>query len=156
MNFAPYGPFVVPMNVEMKSDELALQFMQANPLLNDASGVYVFIDAKRGLPVYVGLCSSFGSRIAGHFNKQHNAQLREFLKTEGVEVSLLLVALAANDEANLPSNQRVLRRIARTDHDYKAIQKLERLLIGTCQAVNNELFNLQSTSFTEKLMFPVI
>ncbi len=118
---------------------MSLRSKEANSLLNDASGVYVFADDSRDLPVYVGRCSSFGSRIASHFNKQYNAGLHDFLNLVEVKVSLLLIALATNDESDVPSRQRTLRRVAKTDHDYPAIIRLEGSLIVACLAVNNNL-----------------
>ena len=100
MKFQTYGPFSVPMNEELKADLLAKQFNKKKGHLNEASGVYIFING--GLPVYVGKAEkdSFGTRIPNHFNRPHNPKLKELFDRKA-QVSLLLIALAKENGDDL-------------------------------------------------------
>ena len=140
MKFQTYGPFSVPMNEELKADLLAKQFNKKKGHLNEASGVYIFING--GLPVYVGKAEkdSFGTRIPNHFNRPHNPKLKELFDHKA-QVSLLLIALAKENGDDL--------RIAETNKagHHSAIHQLEESLIGACLAVNPDLFNVSSVGF---------
>ncbi len=140
MKFQTYGPFSVPMNKVNKSDELAKQFNEKREHLNEASGVYIFING--GLPVYVGQAQkrSFGARIADHFNKPHNPKLKEWFGDPKAQVSLLLIALAKE-------NGDLRKAEANKAGHHSAIHRLEESLIGACLAVNPDLFNVSSVGF---------
>jgi hypothetical protein len=119
---------------------LAKQFNKQRERLNEASGVYIFING--GLPVYVGQAQkrSFGSRIADHFNKPHNPKLKEWFGDRKAQVSLLLIALEKGNGD--------LRKAetSKAGH-HSAIHRLEESLIGACLAVNPKLFNVSSVGF---------
>ena len=149
MKFLPFGPFSIPLEVSEKSTALAKLFDEVSTDLNHAPGVYIFIDDKSGLPVYVGQAQrrSFGSRLADHFNKPHNSQLSEFLGASGTQASLLLLALATDND--------VLRRANRTTiAHHQIIHRLEVLLIKDCLAVNQNLFNASSVNFFRYTRIP--
>jgi hypothetical protein len=140
MKFQTHGPFGVPMNKDLKSDDLAEQFKRKNEHLNEASGVYIFING--GLPVYVGQAKkrSFGARIAQHFNKPHNQELKNVFDDTKGQVSLLLIALAkGNGDLRKAETNKAAH--------HSAIDRLEESLIGACLAVNPDLFNVSSVGF---------
>ena len=140
MKFQTYGSFSVPMNEELKSDNLAKQFNKKREHLNEASGVYIFING--GLPVYVGEAPkrSFGARIANHFNGRGNAKLKEWFGDPKAQVSLLLIALAKR-------NGDLRKAETNKAGHHSAIRRLEESLIGACLAVNPDLFNVSSVDF---------
>jgi hypothetical protein len=146
MNFQTYGPFAVP-DEKNKSDRLADQFNNAKERLNEASGVYIFIDGN--LPLYVGQAQkrSFGARIADHFNKPHNRGLENRLEDLKAQASLLLIALAnSNGELRKAETNKA-------GHHY-AIHRLEESLIGACLAANPKLYNLSSVRFYKDTHVP--
>jgi hypothetical protein len=146
MKFQTYGPFPIP-NAELKGDIFAKEFNSAKEHLNEASGVYIFIDGN--VPLYVGQAKkrSFGARIPDHFNKPHNRDLKTYLAQPQVRASLLLIALAG-EKGDL--------RIAETNKSshHAAIHRLEESLIGACLAVNPNLFNLSSVGFYKDTHVP--
>ena len=137
----------MPLNIKNKMDQLSKSFNDAEPGLNDASGVYIFakeVDEKL-IPIYVGQTQkdSFGGRIPHHFNQPANQKLADCWNDPFAEVKLFLIALL--NGADHFENAR---------EDTESIVRLEDLLIGSCFEVNRDLFNVTGVRFYREIRVP--
>lgn len=125
------------MSAEMKE--------RNEPALEYAHGIYVFFQkiGSRLVPLYVGQTTDhFGKRVAYHMNKERTELFKLDKKKD---IHLLLIALST------PSGKP--KRKA-SNHDEKAIDKLEFMLIGACLLKNPDLHNIQEKKFHESLTVP--